>query len=152
MELLHGSLCQSCVIFLSLVPARHSYKLVDCSDAFLFLFLLILRCIDSWRWHLIYSCEIPCDSDCQVGEWSPWSPCMAARCINNGHQPSPPVPAAIIRVAKGIAAENRYRTNDEGHSEYISGAFIDVSCIHTTLIKMETIFFQGSTKQRTLNH
>lgn len=69
----------------------------------------------------IQHCEIPCDSDCQVGEWSPWSPCMAARCINNGHQPSPPVPAAIIRVAKGIAAENRYRTNDEGHSEYISG-------------------------------
>lgn len=32
------------------------------------------------------SCEIPCDSDCQVGEWSAWSPCAASACIRQSRQ------------------------------------------------------------------
>ena len=34
----------------------------------------------------VHSCEIPCDSDCQVGEWSAWSPCAAPVCIRRSRR------------------------------------------------------------------
>lgn len=34
----------------------------------------------------VNSCEIPCDSDCQVGEWTAWSPCAAPVCIRRSRR------------------------------------------------------------------
>lgn len=33
-----------------------------------------------------FRCEIPCERDCQIGQWSEWSPCMPSKCtaeVNN---------------------------------------------------------------------
>jgi len=29
---------------------------------------------------VVQNCEIPCDLDCQVSDWSPWSPCIGSPC------------------------------------------------------------------------
>nr|CAH0103778.1 unnamed protein product [Daphnia galeata] len=68
----------------------------------------------------VQHCEIPCDSDCQVGEWSPWSPCMAATCVKDIDSPglllSPLVTSSVKQASTDRVDKEEEETNDSTHS------------------------------------
>lgn len=109
-----ATLMDDCVLLANLTMLEH-FDNHDCfADEWITFLFFCVMCAT-----FPFSCEIPCDSDCQVSEWSPWSSCMAAACVGNinppGLPPSPSVSHSANEGATGTAekeGEGRNQNTD----------------------------------------